>query len=151
MPDVELVCDFAQVRLLVFEPERRTTRRDPQIVDLRERSQNFFSNSVAEISVVFPRTKIGKWQDGDRIFVRGRGPIDVDLVQVGRARDSVAGEIKKPGKDEREWETERDQHDHESRAPNWKVERRKNAGHELNESRAGDDVGNRDGVNFPAL
>ena len=81
---------------MILEPKRRAPRRHPQIVDFRERGQNFLGNAIAEIIVIAIRAEIGEWQDGNRVLAPGRLEGGVDVFQVRRSNDAVTSKIKKP-------------------------------------------------------
>src|SRR5256885_847774 len=70
--DSERLGDIGNGCLLSLEIERRCTRWNSQLWDLREHVDQFLRQPIGEILLVFLFAHVEKRQDGDR-FLRDRG------------------------------------------------------------------------------
>ncbi len=70
--DAELASDFARIEPRAAKLERGAARRDAQAVDVRERIDQFFRETLAKIVLVAPRTHVGEWQHANGRGARGR-------------------------------------------------------------------------------
>ena len=86
--------NLADLRVLALKRERRTPRGHTQAVNLTQRDQNFFGQSVAEILVLLIRAQIDEGQHGDGsgfwLVGRGLGYLRERLLQQTHARKTRA-------------------------------------------------------------
>src|SRR6266436_3258358 len=72
-------------------------------------------------------------------------------IDIFRALDSFRRDLKRPGKKERDWETENYEQHHKANCPIWNFKKRKDLGRDLNEQPGDDRVGNGDLVDITSF
>ena len=72
-------------------------------------------------------------------------------IDIFRAFDSFRSELKGPGDDECDWESDRDQRDDQAHDPIWDLQERENLGGNLNQEPADNRIGDRNFINVAPL